>query len=186
MTIISQPTQVRASRVPTLAHGLHFEDIQYKYFRREHELILTLRGVEDQLVVAVTRGEAEFALVDESPLLVLCARFGVAVPWVASPFCWHHTPSKERVLPPALGSEDEARIQIQILLVEAEDKTIRASRCVTFSLDFTRALNEAIREQARLPFDPRGQERSHEKLRRRCPTPESMVAYAAARTPGFP
>ena len=75
---------------------------------------------------------------------------------------------------------------MQILLVEAEDESIQASRCVTFSLDFTRALNEAIREQARLPFDPRGQERSLEKLRRRCPTAESMVAYAAARTLGLP
>ena len=147
---------------------------------------MTLRGVESHHAMAVARGEAEFALIDESPLLMLCARFGDAIPWISAPFCWHHLPSEERVLPPAAGSEDERRIQLQIILIDGDDGSVKATRCVTFSLDFTRALNEAIREQARLPFDPREQERRLKELKRRCPTPHAMVAYAAARTLGLP
>ena len=186
MTIISQPPQVRAPGAPSVDHAPDLDRAQYTYFRREHELILTLRGVESHHAIAVARGEAEFALIDESPLLMLCARFGDAIPWISSPFCWHHVPSEDRVLPPAAGSEDERRLQLQIILIDGDDGSVKATRCVTFSLDFTRALNEAIREQARLPYDPREQERRLKELKRRCPTPHAMVAYAAARTPGLP
>lgn len=186
MTIISQPPQVRAPRGPTVDHVPEFARAQYTYFRREHELILTLRGVESQHAIAVARGEAEFALIDESPLLVLCTRFGDVIPWISAPFFWHRLPSEERVLPPVTGSEDERRLQLQIMLTDGDDGSVKATRCVTFSLDFTRILNEAIREQARLPFDPREQERRLNHLKRRCPTAHAMVAYAAARTPGLP
>ncbi len=185
MTIISQPPQVRAPSAPTVNHT-DVERAQYTFVRREHELILTLRGVESRHAIAVARGEAEFALIDDTPLLVLCARFGDAIPWTCSPFSWHHTTSKERILPPAAGSEDERRIQLQIILTDGDEGSIEATRCVTFTLDFSRALNEAIREQARLSYDPREQERRFKELKRRCPSPHAMVAYAAARTPGLP
>ncbi len=186
MTIISQPPQVRAPRGPTVDHAPDFDRAQYTYFRREHELILTLRGVESHHVIAVAGGDVEFALIDELPLLVLCVRFGDAIPWTASPFCWHHLPREERRLPPIAGSEDERRLQLQIILIDGQDGSVKATRCATFSLDFTRVLNEAIREQARLPFDPREHERRLNSLKRRCPTPHAMVAYAASRTPGLP
>jgi len=186
MTIISQPPSARAPMGPSTAHTPGLAHTQYTYFRREHELVLTLHGVESRHVNAVSREEAEFALIDESPLLMLCARFGEAIPWISSPFCWHHVPSEDRVLPPAAGSDDERRLQLQIVLIDGNDGMVKATRCVTFTLDFTRLLNEAIREQARLPYDPREQERRSKELRRRCPTPHAMVAYAAARTLGLP
>ncbi len=183
MTLISQSPQVRA---PSVDDSTNVVRPQYTFFRRQHELTLNLRGVERRHAIAVAMGDAEFALIDESPLLVLCARFGDAIPWACSTFSWHHMPSNERVLPPEAGSEDERRIQLQVILADGDDGSIKATRCVTFSLDFSRALNEAIREQARLSYDPREQERRFKELKRRCPTPDSMVVYAAARTPGLP
>ena len=85
---------------------------------------------------------------------MICARFGDVIPWISAPISWHRTPNRERILPPAVGSEDERRIQLQIILTDGDDGSVKATRCVTFSLDFTRALNEAIREQARLPSIP--------------------------------
>lgn len=186
MTIISQPPQMRARKSSSIDHDPDLDRARYTYFRREHELVLTLRGIESHHAIAVAGGESEFALIDESPLLMVCARFGDAIPWISSRFCWHHLPAGERVLPPAAGSEDEKRLQLQIVLVDGDDGSVKATRCVTFSLDFTRVLNEAIREQARLPFDPRERDRRLKDLNRRCPTPHAMVAYAAARTPGLP
>jgi len=186
MTIISQPPPVRAPGGASVEHSPDLHRAQYTYFRREHELTLTLYGVESHHAIAVTRGEVEFALIDESPLLMLCVRFGEAIPWISSPFCWHDVPSEDRVLPPAVGSDDERRLQLQIVLVDGDDGSVKATRCVTFTLDFTRALNEAIREQARGPYDPRGQERRLKELKRRCSTPQAMVAFAAARTLGLP
>jgi len=186
MTIISQPPQVRAPRAPSADHAPDIDRARHTNSRGEHELTLTLHGVESRHAIAVAAGEAEFALIDESPLLVLCARFGDAIPWICSPICWHHVPSRERILPPVAGSEEEKRLQLQIVLIDGDDGSIKATRCVTFSLDFTRILNEAIREQARLPYDPREHERRLKELNRRCPTPHAMVAYSAARTPGLP
>jgi len=186
MTIISKPSRAHVLSTPNPSYAAQIEGVQYNYSNGEHELVVTLRGAEGQHAAAVSQGEAGFALVDESPLLVLCARFGDDLPWMAAPYCWHRTPSRERVLPPTAGSEDESRIQLEILLIEAADGSVRATRCVTLGLDFTRALNEAIREQARFPFDPREHDRRLLDLKRRCPTPEAMVAYATARTFGLP
>jgi len=186
MTIISQPPQVRAPSIHSLDRSPDLDRAQYSYFRGDHELTLTLRGVEGHHAAAVARGEAEFALIDELPLLMLCARFGDEIPWISSPICWHEIPGGDRVLPPLAGSDAERRLQLQIVLIDGDDGSVKATRCVTFTLDFTRALNGAIREQARLPYDPREHDRRLKDLRRRCPTPHAMVAYAAARTPGLP
>jgi len=88
------------------------------------------------------------------------------------------------VAPPAADSAGERRIPLAVLLAESEGGAVRASACVTLPLDFTRALNEAIRDQSRVTFDPTDQMRALAEFRRRHPTPKAMVARATCRAPG--
>src|SRR5947209_5886255 len=65
-----------------------------------HELVLVYRGVTASEARAVGFGKASFALVVEPPLIVLCYRFGDAIPWSAAPYHWHRVPDAERLILP--------------------------------------------------------------------------------------
>jgi hypothetical protein len=162
------------------------EGARYTYDVGEHELILTLRDVGDRQVEAVRRGEAEFALLLDDPLILIGARFGDAVPWTFASYCWHLLPRGARALPPASGAPGEARALLHVALVDWGSGQVRAERNVTLWLEFTRALHEAIREQARTVFDPKEHERALARLRRAHPSPEALAARAAHRTIGAP
>jgi hypothetical protein len=148
-----------------------------------HELALCGHPITARQEESLRRGEAEFAFAEESPVLLFCYRFGEAFPWSVVPFDWQALPPRERVLP-ATGGPHEERALLFATLAESADATPRATRNVTFSLEFTRRLHQAIREHASLPFDPRERRRALDRLRRRYPTPETLVAHASARTIG--
>ena len=75
---------------------------------------------------------------------------------------------------------------MHLSLFEAGDATPRAVRNVTLWLDFTRALNGALREQAKQRIDPRAYDRVAARLRDRCPTTDLLVARSRVRSPGSP
>src|ERR1700730_4352830 len=54
-----------------------------------HELALLYPGVTEREVAAVKWGKASFALVVEPPLILLCFRFGDAIPWSIAPCPWN-------------------------------------------------------------------------------------------------
>jgi hypothetical protein len=137
---------------PSWPEGTH-----YRYRRGGHELIVSRRGVTERLVAVVEQAPADFALVVDGPWIVLCYRFGDASSWsVAPPFNWHMVPEKERVVPAEveLSSETYSRLwsTLWIRLVDSESGAVRARRAVALRPEFTRALHEAIRSQAREPF----------------------------------
>ncbi|MBX6315668.1 MAG: hypothetical protein IRY99_22550, partial [Isosphaeraceae bacterium] len=131
---------------------------EYRFRRGRHELVLTARGATPALVEAVARGEAEFALIVEGPLLVLGYRFGTAVPWSATaPFYWHLLPSEEQVLPAKVGPwtpDLRSRMwsTLWVTLIEGGHGRVLARRALALDPEFTRALHEAIRQQAAQPF----------------------------------
>jgi len=157
---------------------------RYSYIHGEHELLLTMPKVGDRERAALRTGEVEFALMADGPLVLIGARLGEAIPWSVASFCWHHLPREARVPPPIADSPAERRIPLVIALTESEGGTVRDSACVTLPLDFTRALNDAIRDQSRVSFDPTDQLRALADFRRRCPTPRAMVARANCRAFG--
>jgi hypothetical protein len=159
---------------------------QYVYCHREHELLLTAREITTAQAEALERADADFALVIEEPAILLCARFGDAIPWLAAPFCWHGLPRESRQLPPAPHSPEERRALLQVTLSDSVTRRLRAVRNVTLWLDFTRSLHEAIRDQARTTFDPKEHERVLSRLRLHHPTVESLVASARVRCVGSP
>jgi hypothetical protein len=152
----------------------------YQYRSDRHELIRVIGRIEDEHRAAIGRGDAEFALVLEGPLLVFCSRFGAALPWSGSAYHWHRVPRAERTLPPA-GAAD-AGVAMDVRLIEPREVRAEVARVVMLPAPFARVLHEAILEQARCSYDPSSERRALEGLRRRCPTLGALVAYATLRT----
>lgn len=134
---------------------------------------------------ALLEAEAEFVLVVEEPLIVLVYRLGTAAGWSAAELEWHPTArSSCNGAVEAPGSDRRALLTVK--LDGAAGRSAAVTRNLTLSLDFTRALDAAIRERARMIFDPHAYRRARVALERRCPTPEAMLGRAVARTIGNP
>jgi len=132
---------------------------------------------------AVRQGEAEFALIVDLPLIVLSYRFGRSIPWDDVPFSWHLQPVSWRVVP-SVDPSTEARTLLWITLVGAEDGIIHAQRGLTLSPSFTRSLQNAIRTQALMPFDPEGCTSAISRIFLNHPGTINRLALAEARTLG--
>jgi hypothetical protein len=133
------------------------EGAVYRCRRGGHDLILFARGIWPEFEADVARGEAEFALVVDDPLILLGYRFGKDAPWsFAAPFNWHLLPAAERVVPAdvELSAESRSRLwsTLWVTLVDADTGLVRAQRAVALRPEFTRALHQALRDQADRPF----------------------------------
>jgi hypothetical protein len=152
----------------------------YRYDRDGHRLSRTVQGATGAQVAALEHGECELALVLEEPLLIVCSRFGEVLPWSAAAFSWQQIPRPARVLPQEVDTSGSGTALVASL-VEASDDRVVARRIVPLTLPFTRALHEAILEQARFPYDPSHERRALDGLRRRCPGIGGLVANATIR-----
>lgn len=164
------------------------EIAQYNYRQGGHELVLFFRSPTSREIRAVRQGAAEFALYHHEDLVVLLYRFGPpgeGVPWSDAPYTWHLVPPEQRTLPPA-GDElgPEARALLSVILVDAGTGIVRALRQVSLSPEFTRALHDAIREQAARTWSEPVYDAQVDMLYGRYPTTEALLAAARARTAG--
>ena len=182
LNVIKPPAARAQPKAPERAEGGVLP--RYSFHHGEHELLLAVPRVSDRQVADLRTGEVELALIADGTLVLLASRFGESIPWSVASFCWHHLPREARVPPPEINSPAEQRIPLSVMLAESAGGAVRASACVTLPLDLTRALNEAIREQSRVSFDPSEQVRALGEFRRRYPTPKAMVARATARAFG--
>jgi hypothetical protein len=156
---------------------------QYSYGHSGHELTLFYPEIDDQVIHTLRFGEAEFAATIQLPLIILSYRFGQQIPWSDVPYCWQMQPAHCRVTPPQ-ESSPETRALLWITLVGSQDGIIHAQRGMTLAPDFTRVLNDAIRAQARLPFDPDLCMAAIGDLLVAHPGPVSRLAQAKTRTFG--
>lgn len=159
------------------------EHVEYNFRGGEHELRLFLADLTAREIQDVRRGEAEFALVVEQPVIAFCYRFGRAIPWSDAPYSWHRVPEDQRTLPEPLPS-GEGRALLHVILVEARSGIVQVLREVSLSPAFTAALHLAIREQAVRPWDAAEFDRVLTGLYRQYPTSAALVARAVARTRG--
>lgn len=153
----------------------------YRCSREGHQLRRVVESASETQIAALTDGEAEFALVLDDPLIVVCSRFGTALPWSGGAFHWHRVPRLERMWPAPPSSLNEG-VVLDVALVEADDGRVRASRSVWLAPEFAKVLHEAILEQARFPYDPSDERRALTGLFRRYPSIGCLVANASART----
>lgn len=107
----------------------------------EHELILFYRGVTDREIRSVEAGRAEIALVVEPPLIVLCYRFGDAIPWSLVAYQW-----RQFTHPGPIGRG--SRTGLKVRLIEAGDGEVRARRTLPLSRGLVLAWDAAIGLQA--------------------------------------
>ncbi len=156
------------------------EGAVYRYDRSGHEILRIVRGVTRGMIAATTGGPVEIALVLSEPLIVVCSRAGDALPWAASTFHWHRVRRSDRILPDP-RHESAIDTWLDLILVDAKGRRVRAVRPLTPPANFTRMLHEAILEQSRFTYDPGEERRAIDDLARRCPTPNALAAYASAR-----
>jgi hypothetical protein len=72
-------------------------------------------------------------------------------------YSWHRVSPEERTAPHAFEDVTPAsRSVISIVLVEATNGVVLGLRLVSFSPEFSRAINRAIADQAAAEFDPAG------------------------------
>jgi hypothetical protein len=159
------------------------EGAQFTHSRGGHELTLFRAEINLTVVDDVSRGAAEFALVVEHPLIVLAYRFGDSIKWNDVPYCWHLQPADSRQVP-ALVSQAQTRALIWVTLVSTQDGIIRAQRGLTLSPQFTRAVNDAIRTQAKTSFDPRDYTAAISRAYVGFSSTESRLSIAVSRTMG--
>lgn len=168
-------TVTRARRKPIPPGGE--ATLSYRY--GGYDLVLPAEGDSRQ---AVLRGEAEFALIVEEPLILLAYHFGEKSPWSLAPFIWHDLPRCEQMPP----RETNDRALLSIASGSQGSRESRLLRNVTLSLDFTRALNDAVRERAKFPHNPYEDARALTALRRRFSSAGSMLSRALAHSGGQP
>jgi hypothetical protein len=116
-----------------------------------YALTLFLPGVTPEAERAVREEVTELALIYERPLMVLAYRFGQGIPWGDLPYAWPLAEGRGGAAPPS--ADDDASPLLWITLVDAHDGLIRAQRGLPMDGTFARAVGEAIRDQARQPFD---------------------------------
>jgi len=183
---IAGPYDVRTSPAGTIADDSPSRWPEGNWFTSRHgdyELILSRRDLADRQVSAILRGEAEFALAVEGPLVLLCYRFGAVFPWAYVAYSVQHMPTGDRAPSPA-GPPPTERAVLSILLVESEGVQTLATRVVTLSMDLTLALHETIRAQGRRLLAPGTQERAAERMLRQGIAGDGLLTRAIARSLG--
>lgn len=158
------------------------EETFYGIDRDGYVLTLFRSGITEPEREAFRRGVAEFALVVEPPLAVLAYRFGESAGWETIPYAWPLSSARPgRYLPPSKVPPGTQAL-LWVSLVNAEDGLIEAQRGLVLEPSFTLALNEAIRRQARDPFDASSYVRAIATLHADLPSPAALVQRAEART----
>lgn len=159
------------------------EAVDYNYRQGGHELRLFWNDPSPNEIEAVRHGAAEFGLFAEGGLVVLLYRFGPDQGWSDQPFQWWLVPAADRSLPPALDAGQ--KVLLHMILINARTGVIEALRSLTFSPEFSAALHDVIRRQARTRWD--GSQTYNKALARlyRCfPSAEAMLEAAQARCKG--
>lgn len=125
---------------------------EYNFRSGQHELLLFFRAPTGAEIESVKTGAARFAFTVEHDVIFLLYEFKPGVNWGDAAFQIHLVKPDERKLPEPEATE--TRALLSVMLIDADTGILRAMRAITFSPEFTRALHEAIRQQAAAPFDP--------------------------------
>lgn len=149
---------------------------QVRLGRNVTELMRSWPGATSAEVEAHQHGDAEFALVDETPdLLVLAYRFG-NLDWSDTPFQAHRMSAEEPGWPVG-GSEDG--ILLRTVLVDGRDGRVLALRHDALPVNFANAVRVAVAEQLIHPLDDQAAGRRLDALYDQYPTTADMVARRA-------
>lgn len=125
---------------------------EYNYRGGAHELRLFYANLKEPEIKAITRRPCEFGAVAVGPVLFFLYKFGTN-PWSDAPYSWHLVRAArpdEATEPPAL--EENERVLLNIVLVEATTGVIAGLRTVSLSIALSRYLHAQIATQIATPF----------------------------------
>jgi hypothetical protein len=159
-----------------------------QYFYREgfHSLALFITRPRQHEVQAVESGEVRFALVplQGSPsLLFLLYTFPSAFPWSDAPY---HIQLEPPELRPTLDTlaDDTKRLILSIALIDRASTIVQALRVVSFSPQFSRALNAVVRRQLDEPFDKAAYDTALAQAYQQYPKPRDLMSKRVAHCVG--
>ena len=152
----------------------------FTYFGGVYELRLTR---PPQSIGRSCRDAAEFALIGDDPLLI-AARFGDSVDWLAADYRGTLDHARGTELPP-LDGPAEHRALMSVMVPGPEARWLSLGN-FTLSLDFSRALNASIRERAIRPFHPARQARALDGMATHAPSLVALITQAGLRSGGNP
>lgn len=160
------------------------ERCEYNFRSNFHHLFIVFESPSVTEVAAVNQLPAEFALVEQGPILLFLFRFAGGINWSECPYTIHVVPEEDRTLPPVdLGEDDRALLHLY--LVDARSGILKAMRAMTFSPEFTRVLHEAIHRQYNTPWiGAEAYDRTLNELRLSYPRVEDLLPLAVARCRG--
>jgi hypothetical protein len=179
--VVGQPYPGDPCTIPSQSGGY-----RYTYQAGVHLLELFVPRPTPREVHDVTEASAEFALTIDGPAIYLLFRF-LGWPWNYCAYTWHLVQPEARILPPE-PRDGAGHAVLSIVLVDTETTIVQALRACTFSRPFTTKLHDAIRQQARQPFDREAYARHVQRIDDQRTTPEMvgrrLLARAVARTHG--
>ena len=126
------------------------EHVEYNFLAKAHELRLFYKSPSEKEIENVRTGVAQFALYPYLDVIFFCFKFGDD-PWSDSVSSIHLIPEDERMLPDDVDNAQERGL-LHTFLVDADTGILKAMRVVSFSAQFSRAMNAAIWQQHERPF----------------------------------
>jgi hypothetical protein len=159
-----------------------------EYFYRDgfHCLALYITNPRPHEVKAVESGEVRFALVPlKGPpsLLFLLYTLPSAFPWSDATYHIQLEPPDLRPKLDSLTDEDK-RLFISVVLIDRATTLVQALRVVSFSPQFSRALNALVRQQLDEPFDPDAYNATLDLAYQQHPKPRDLLAKRTAHCQG--
>lgn len=154
------------------------ENIEYRFRKSLHQLRLFCARLTEAEIAAVGEGPASFALVACEDQILFLFRFAPAFEWSDAPFSWWRMRPDARTMPPALAPG--LSVPLEVILIGADTGLVAALRVFWLSSAFSGALHNAIRNQARLPYDPAAYDARLDDIRRRYAPSAALLPFACA------
>jgi hypothetical protein len=132
------------------------------------ELLIALSRPHSLEVQAVTASPTRFAWVDGGDAGVLVYRLGPVLPWAQVPF-------HPRLVPAEEGTAGVSGPDVRILLVDRDDRKIRAVHRVRWPDKFTSVVRKSVERMRDAPYNRLATDHAIAALHRRYPTPDDLV-----------
>ncbi len=149
------------------------QGVQFNLRGGQAELLLFFESPGFHETLAIKKGECEFGVVAIDGVIFFLYRFGSEIPWSDQPFSIHLVPETERIIP--VLPNDETRLLMQIMLVDAKTGILKAMRAVTLAPEFSAELLKLVGEQSKKTFDQSDYDGQIAEIYRKYPETKNLV-----------
>jgi hypothetical protein len=137
------------------------------------ELCFFWPGVSDREIESFAKGEAEFALYYENPVLLLLYRIEGAADWSDLSYSLHISPEECRDIP--AENEQCEGLTLRIVLTDADTGIVMVVRDLVLSPQFSETLLAKLRDQSQEPYNPLLFNQVLDDIYNRYPDPDEVL-----------